>query len=151
MTAMIAIIGYGNPLRSDDGLGQAAALLVEKALAADLSAPPVEVIACHQLTPELAEVVSRATRVIFIDAAAEGTPGTIRRQEVTTAASSSSLVHHLTPAALLGMVAALFGDQPQAILYSVSGENFAHGLPLSPRIQAVLPALVTAILNDCRE
>lgn len=148
---MLVIIGYGNPLRGDDGLGQAAALLVEEALAADPDAPLAEVITCHQLTPELAEVVSKATRAIFIDADADGTPGAIRCQAVTAVSGQGSLVHHLTPAALLGLAAALYGKSPPATLFSVGGESFAHGLTLSPRIQAVLPALVTAILNDCRE
>ena len=50
------VIGFGNALRSDDGAGFKAAVLLE----AELSSPTVSVIATHQLTPELAEPVARA-------------------------------------------------------------------------------------------
>ena len=45
------IIGYGNPLRSDDGFGWHAGRLLAQALAGQ----EAEVITCHQLTPELAD------------------------------------------------------------------------------------------------
>ena len=70
------IIGYGNPLRSDDGFGWHASRLLAQALAGqDVGAPlvgalewagtrpaptTVEIITCHQLTPELAEPLSQS-------------------------------------------------------------------------------------------
>src|SRR5580704_15594719 len=48
------VIGYGNPLRSDDALGWHASRLLAQALAGQ----EVDVITCHQLTPELAEPLS---------------------------------------------------------------------------------------------
>lgn len=58
------IIGYGNPLRGDDGLGWH----VAQRLAAVLPQHRARIEVCHQLTPELAEPISRADLVIFIDA-----------------------------------------------------------------------------------
>jgi hypothetical protein len=49
----VLIIGYGNPLRTDDGLGWRAAYR----LAASLKDAPVEALAVHQLTPELGEAI----------------------------------------------------------------------------------------------
>jgi hydrogenase maturation protease len=60
----ILIIGYGNPLKSDDGLGWHAA----QELSRELTPPGVKVIRAHQLTPELAEEASTAELVLFIDA-----------------------------------------------------------------------------------
>ncbi|MFI5043071.1 MAG: hydrogenase maturation protease, partial [Acidimicrobiales bacterium] len=69
----VLVIGYGNTLRSDDGVGwHAAALLAE-----DPRLAGVEVLAVHQLTPELALDMSRATLVILIDAGADDPPGAI--------------------------------------------------------------------------
>ena len=65
--ARALIIGYGNPLRGDDGLGWRAA----EQLAEIIPQSEAEVIACHQLTPELAEPISRARLVIFIDMSLE--------------------------------------------------------------------------------
>src|SRR5688500_920322 len=65
------VIGYGNPLRGDDGFGwqiaqQLAGLLIDES---------VTVLAVQQLTPELAEAVGRASLVMFVDAHAGGRPG----------------------------------------------------------------------------
>lgn len=59
----ILIIGYGNTLRSDDGAGQRVAELV-----AEWQLPNVRSLPLHQLTPELAENISQAKLVIFVDA-----------------------------------------------------------------------------------
>jgi hydrogenase maturation protease len=58
------IIGYGNPLRGDDDVGWEAA----SRLAAALPSEAVHILAVHQLTPELAEAVSEADLLIFVDA-----------------------------------------------------------------------------------
>jgi hydrogenase maturation protease len=74
--ARVLIVGYGNPLRGDDGLGWHAAEALRAAL------PEAEILAVHQLTPELAEDASRAELVIFLDAAETGAPGEWRCREI---------------------------------------------------------------------
>ncbi|NEO54919.1 MAG: hypothetical protein F6K54_18660 [Okeania sp. SIO3B5] len=59
----ILVIGYGNTLRSDDGAGQRVAELVT-----EWKLPNVRSLPVHQLTPELAEPISQAELVIFVDA-----------------------------------------------------------------------------------
>ena len=83
------IIGYGNPLRSDDGFGWHASRL----LARELAGQDAEVITCHQLTPELAEPLSQCSRAVFIDADAEGDPGDIHRRDVHPQAPTSSALY----------------------------------------------------------
>ena len=61
----ILVIGYGNPLRGDDGFGGLAAGYVEKR-----QIPGLEVIVFHQLNPELAAVASNSSHAIFLDAVA---------------------------------------------------------------------------------
>jgi hydrogenase maturation protease len=65
------VIGFGNPLRGDDGAGWRAAELI----AADLRARGVTVVGRHQLTLELAEDVSEADIVMLVDASCENSPG----------------------------------------------------------------------------
>ena len=60
----VLVIGYGNPLRGDDGAGWKAAEL----LAEDPRLAGAVVLARHQLTPELADDVSRASLVVLVDA-----------------------------------------------------------------------------------
>ena len=66
MTPNLLVIGYGNTLRRDDGVGPG----VAEAVAA-LGLPGVQTLACALLTPELAEPVARAGMVVFVDAAVD--------------------------------------------------------------------------------
>ena len=70
----VLIIAYGNPLRSDDGVGW----IVAEELRRRLASPEVEVLQLQQLLPEVAESVSRAETVIFVDASCDGEPGGMR-------------------------------------------------------------------------
>lgn len=64
--APVWVVGYGNTLRGDDAAGVLAAEAIE---ALDLDG--VEVLTCHQLTPEMAEKLATMQSVIFIDAEEE--------------------------------------------------------------------------------
>jgi hydrogenase maturation protease len=132
------IIGYGNRLRSDDGVGfRAAELLRERGANSG-----VEILAVPQLTPELTEPVSRAQQVIFIDAAADGPPGEIRRRTLAPSAPGARFTHQMTPEALLAGAAALYGASPSGVLYSIAGESFAYGEQLTPAVERALAELV---------
>jgi len=161
--AKVVIIGYGNPLRGDDGVG----CLAAGELAALFPGPYVDVICCHQLTPELAETCSEAELAVFIDAAYGPTPGEITcvqvTAETTTADSPTtasplplSFSHHLTPTTLLTMAQQLYGKVPAAYVLSIVGQSFAPGDQLSPPVQDNFPqlisqvkALVAKVLPDC--
>lgn len=106
------IIGYGNPLRSDDGLGWHAARLAQKALA-DRN---VEVITCQQLTPELAETLSQYRRAVFIDADAEGESGEIRIRPLNAQDSVAvPFTHSCTPEGLIASARSLYGRSPSRL------------------------------------
>jgi hydrogenase maturation protease len=135
---MLLIIGYGNRLRNDDGVGlRAAELLRERS-----ASPAVEILAVPQLTPELVEPVSRAERVIFIDAAVEGPPGEIRQRTLLASPAGAAFTHRMTPEALLAGAAALYGASPSGVLYSISGESFAYGESLTPAVERAVIELV---------
>jgi len=139
------IIGYGNPLRSDDGFGWHAGGLLAQALAGQ----DAEVITCHQLTPELAEPLSQSSRAVFIDADAQGTPGEIRRRAVRPEIpASSTFTHSCTPSGLLASAERLYGHRPQAVVITVSAQSFAFGDTLSPVVSAALTEVVDQV---CRE
>ena len=139
MRRHVLIIGYGNPLRTDDGLGWQAV----QRLAASLKHAPVEALAVHQLTPELGESIRSAGLVIFIDASHEGQPGTWTCAPVEPdTIPSPSLAHHLTPAGVLAYAQALFGASPPALLISVAGKSFVYGERLTPRVEAALPGVI---------
>ena len=135
------IIGYGNPLRSDDGVGWHAAERLRARLAGR-----AEVVTCHQLMPELAEALSRAKRAFLIDASVTGEPGRIQVQPLVPATTASQpLTHHLDAGALLALALALYGACAETTQISVSGASFDHGERLSPAVEAALPALLERV------
>jgi hydrogenase maturation protease len=141
----LLILGYGNTLRGDDAFGFHAA----EQLAASITDPEIEVLALHQLSPELMDRVSRAAHVIFLDARAEGAPGVLVREPVLpgTQVAPEAFTHHMTPAALLAGTQALYGHTPEAILYSTAGTTFEFGAPLSATAQAAIAQAVQEILK----
>ena len=143
MTAAgVLIVGYGNPLRSDDGIGWHAARL----LATDPRLDGARVLAHHQLTPELAADVSRASLVVLVDAAAEGDPGSVAVRRIGSPPPTPiTWSHHLTPETLAGLADALYGAVPPIVLVSVAAESFADGDSLSSALQQALPEVVEVV------
>ena len=140
------IIGYGNPLRSDDGFGWHAAQL----LATELQEADVEVMARQQLTPELAETASHFQLVIFIDAARDLPPGELRcakimRSENYEPLDAASFSHFLTPVSLLALTAELYGQFPDAYYIAVGGESFAQGESMSLAMQAAFAPVIKQV------
>ena len=133
---MRLIIGYGNPLRSDDGLGQ---------YFAENIGQNWDVITSTQLMPEHAEPISRAEQVVFLDARLGETPGDVRCEMVTPIKITGAFTHNVTPASLLAAAQELYGNSPEAILISVSGSSFDYGDSFSPKIYALLPQIIQVI------
>lgn len=135
--ARILIIGIGNGLRSDDGVGWH----VGSELSRQQSAPDVEVIVVQQLMPEIAEPISRADKVLFVDAVEGGTPGTVSGQRIAPALQSRLDSHHLTPASILRLALDLYERCPEAFLLTVVGESFGPGEKFSAAVSGALPAV----------
>jgi hydrogenase maturation protease len=123
--ADVLVIGYGNTLRGDDGLGPAVAADVAR-----LGWPGVRVKVVHQLTPELAADLADARRVVFVDAAIGGEPVTAVRIETRPAGDVMS--HAADPRGLLTLCGAVYGTTPDAWLVTVAGADFDFRDGLSP-------------------
>ena len=123
------VIGIGNPLRSDDGVGWR---LAEE----------VGGLAVHQLTPELAAELSLVDRVLFVDAwQLPLGPGRSQPwlRPVSPGAGGLGSSHRLEPAELLALAAALYGARPMAHELLLPARDFAHGTRLSPPLRRQLP------------
>jgi hydrogenase maturation protease len=142
---MLLVIGYGNTLRSDDGVGQ---VVVER-LEAKRPSADLHLLACHQLLPEHAELLSQADRVIFIDAAAGEPPGAIAVREITAVSEDNhTLIHDITPQTLLAYAQLLYSRAPDAHLITVNGYSFDHGDSLTAEMTAVLPKLLFQVVES---
>ncbi len=137
----VVIIAYGNPVRSDDGLAWHAAKQLARL-------PATEIHCVQQLMPEIAEVISHARLLIFMDAAETGLPGEVSCIKVGDGPQSiGGTSHYLSPAELVALARLLYGATPEAFSITVCGENFDHGETLSPRIEAAIPHVVKAIAD----
>lgn len=145
--ARVLVLGYGNPLRSDDGLGWRVAVDLFRANAS----PDVLVLPCHQLTPDLAETASLAETVIFVDCSRKGERGEVRCEEVRSQSGPVSFTHDLSPAALLDLAAELFGVCPKAYLFTICGECFEPGEEFSASVTTHYSALKEMIRRQIDE
>jgi hydrogenase maturation protease len=140
VTSDLLVIGYGNTLRRDDGVGARVAEAVET-----LDIPGVRALACAQLTPELADPVSRADAVIFVDASAEGPLAHVSLRHTSPAASSRMLTHTADPATVLALARDVYGHVPAAWCLTVPAEEIGFGDELSPIAQHGLKQAVKRI------
>jgi hydrogenase maturation protease len=134
------VIGYGNPLRGDDAVGQAVAAAV-----AGWGLPDVQALALHQLVPELAEPLAGAALAVFVDARLAPEGGSVQVQPVRSSSGPVGLGHTSDPLFLLGLARAVYGNSPPAWLITVPGADFEFGSGLSPTAREGMEAALRKI------
>lgn len=148
------LIGYGNPDRQDDGI--AWHILQAIAIKMGLNAPRsyedefpenerMDFAYYLQLTPEMAEDISRYQKVCFVDAHTGDIPVDVQLVEVESEFQRSPFTHHLTPQSLLSMCETLYNTRPKAALLSARGFRFGFARELSAESQALLPEALSLI------
>lgn len=143
------VIGIGNPLMSDDGLGRKA---LEMLAQQDLP-PGVELIELGTPGWGLAANFEGYQKVVIIDAVRMGQkPGAWRRfspQEVRFISNDASLsLHEPGLAESLELAQALDMLPEEIIIYGVEPANTGFGLELSPQLEETIPSLIINILQD---
>ncbi|MEB3156728.1 MAG: hypothetical protein VKO26_04745 [Cyanobacteriota bacterium] len=137
------LIGIGNRLRGDDGVG---ALLVEEWREAVMGREGVGGEAAfavvHQLTPELALAVAEAGRVLFVDAWVTPDPSepwieSLRPRRDGSAGEAGG--HGWGPLAVVALAERLYGWRGEAALLRVPAYAFPHGTALSAGLRRCLP------------
>jgi hydrogenase maturation protease len=122
----IVVLGYGNPLRGDDGVGWRVAEAVDASWAGQ-----VLVRTGQQLVPEWAADLGEADVAYFVDASLEVAATTVR--PVAAAVDVPWLDSHaLDPAQLVRLTQAVYGRAPPAFAVHVPAARFEFGDTLSP-------------------
>lgn len=145
------ILGLGNPLRGDDGVGPR---LVE---ALNRNSLPEGVTALDGGTGglDLLRLVERWERVVIVDAADVGRePGEYVRftpDQVRLKRSSKTLsLHHAGLSEVLALAEALDLDLPDMVILGVQPEMIGWREGLSPAVAAGLTALTEAVLQEIK-
>ena len=138
------VIGYGNTLRRDDGVGpRVAESIAARAL------PGVQALACALLTPELAQPVARSRVVVFVDAAVDA-PRQVQFRSLEPADSCPILAHAADPRTLLALARDLFGHAPEAWWLTIPIEDLGTGEELSALARGGIEIAVQEILRLAR-
>ncbi len=129
----ILVIGYGNELRGDDGVGRR---LAEQVAAQGWEG--VAALSTPQLTPDLAAEIAGRSLVVFADASnAIRDPAGVRVVSLAPSAGTARS-HTCTPSALLALAAELYRSAPLAVMITISGERFTWNEELSQRARTNL-------------
>jgi hydrogenase maturation protease len=145
----ILIVGLGNVLLEDDGLGVRAVEALER----DFAAPPgVRVLDGGTLGLALLGEAAAARRLILVDAvASDDPPGTLVRlagDDVEPAVRGRLSPHQIGVADLLDALR-LIGRLPESVsLFGLTPATIELGTELSPAVDDALPALVAAIASE---
>jgi len=143
------VIAYGNRLRGDDAVGW----VVADALRDDARMESVDVVAVHQLTPDLASEVTDASHVVFVDAQLDPAlaPGVVTVGTVLPEASAGSMTHHVGAGTILSLAEALYGAHPPAVAVSVTIQSVEPGSDLGTAVMASVAQLVETVVRLCAE
>jgi len=139
------IIGIGNPLRSDDGLGWA---VVEQLSRDCIMGYDIHTV--YQLTPEVAQWMAAVNLVIMIDASHEGEPGEMSIRPLFLPAQPSAVgTHYTTPEELAALTVALYGQCPPIVVVTMTGADFSIGEKLSSIVAQRIPIVSAAVCQLC--
>ncbi|MGD8243933.1 MAG: hydrogenase maturation protease [Anaerolineae bacterium] len=151
------ILGLGNPLRGDDGIGPS----VVKELAHRNLPEEVTLIDGGTGGLDLLRLLERWKRVVIVDAADVGRdPGECVRftpEEVRLVGASAPLsLHHAGLSEVLTLAEALDLHLPEMVIFGVQPAEIGWKEGLSPAVAATLSTLADAVLQeiegeDCAE
>ncbi len=146
LTSDTVVIGVGNTILSDDGLGVHAA----RRLQDDPRLPAgVSILDGGTFGLELAPLVSDASHLLFLDAVNSGeAPGTLTRMSGRDLLGTSRgmSVHQLGVVDLLSTLALMSAKPQDVVVLGVQPANTDWGTSLSPEVEAGLRDLVEAAL-----
>ena len=148
---VVRVIGLGNPLWSDEGLGYH----VLDALRREALPPGVELVDGGTGGLDLLLAMDGAERVIFIDAVRSGhPPGTLFRipgSELGTAPVHVKLSHAMGLDEVIRIYREVEGGRAEIMVYCVEAADITtFGMELTPAVRAAVPALVRHILAELK-
>ncbi len=145
----VVVLGLGNLIRCDDGVGIHA---IQRLLSDKLAPAGVEVMDGGTLGLQLLPAIEDATHVLVLDAVNTGAaPGTIVRYSMSELEPlpGNPSVHQIGFADMLEGLRWMNKFFNKAIvLLGVQPEQTGWGENLSPTVEAALPALIQATLEE---
>ena len=139
----VLVIGIGNRQRGDDGVGPAVVDLLQS----KIRDKRVEFTHVPQLTPDLAEKVSKVDFVIFIETVVDAPAGSIGERPVEPGEAPDVMLHQVGAPQLLALAQATYNRCPQARSFSVGAAWMGFGHKLSKDVLLAVPELLKRVRN----
>jgi hydrogenase maturation protease len=156
MTATL-IVGFGNLDRADDGVAYHVVNGVRRRLGQPLLQPGEtgleglgnrpDSVFIQQLVPELMETAAGYDRLVFVDAHVQEIIDDLVFRPIDPEYVLSPFTHHLTPAAFLALIHALYGREPAGYLLSIRGTDFDFHQELSAGTRGQVDLAVLRVLE----
>ena len=151
MTAPTLILGLGNVLLQDDGLGVWAVASLKRGFRFP---PHVSLVDGGTLGIELLPLLDGVERLLLVDAVRwDGLSGTIVRLEGASVPEALNLKmspHQVGAQDLLAAAELLDRRPPCVVVFGMVPEQLEPGVALSPQILRALPELEEAVLQELR-
>lgn len=148
----IVVLGVGNTLLSDEGIGVRA---IEKLQQDYILPPEVVVIDGGTTGMEMLEDLSKCDHIIIVDAVRGGkAPASIIRlagEQVPVFFKTKLSPHQIGLSDVLATLA-FIGEQPGGVtIYGVEPVSLETGMALTPQVEARLPELMELVVTELRE
>jgi len=148
-TERIAVVGLGNILMGDDGVG----VLATEALQREALPDNVEVFDAGTALQDLMQELAGFARVIFVDSCkAGGEPGAVYRNvhqpDAWDADAMGDSLHDMNVAQVLRLHRVAGGELGEVVLIGIEPADIALREGLSPELERRLPAILQSIHNE---
>jgi hydrogenase maturation protease len=146
-TPRIVVIGVGNLLMKDEGIGVHAVRALQ-----EIDHPPTLSLIDGGTSPDLIAYIRAGDKIIIIDAAkGGGEPGAVylyRPEDLARGKGILTSAHELGVAENLKLMT-LTGTEPrETVIIGIEPKEIDWGTELSPELQKRLPAIVKAVLKE---
>jgi hydrogenase maturation protease len=146
-TPRIVIIGVGNLLLKDEGIG----IHIIRALD-NMELPPDIKLIDGGIAPDLISCIEHGDKLIIIDAAkGTGEPGSIYRlkpQDLSQETGQITSAHDLGVERSLRLLSLTNSSPEEVIIIGIEPEEIEWGLELSPRLKTKFPEILQAVLGE---
>lgn len=151
MPERIAVVGIGNILMGDDGIGVA----VIEALRQEELPAGVELYDAGTALSDMLSVIGSADRVIFVDSCrADGEPGSVYRSvcrpDDWASEPLGDSLHDIGVAHAVQMHRLAGGRLGEIVVIGIEPKEVALREGLSPALQSRLPDIVQAVRNEAQ-
>ena len=143
------VLGLGNPLRGDDGVGSR---VVDELTRRQLP-ETVQIVDVGTAGLDLLHMMEGAEQVVIVDAADLGRESgqfvrfTPHEAQLVQATNGFSL-HKTSLSEVLALADALGRTLPEMVIFGVQIANIGWGEGLSPAVETAIPALVDAVIEE---